>query len=268
MIIMCELYISVNAHSEAMFELRKLRLQQRPVSEFCSKQQLERFLTQRNQRPQGASGATVSDKPTNLVAEQARRFADRPQAADPQSLMPEGIRVEVRGLFERRRVSEVLQNPEIQGQLESALREDIARRQRRLQRRVGRRTQARAQHEPDTRGGVEGALLAAMRRGRVRAGTGRRVNPRPTGHHQRRAPPSGQGSRQYPPPPRRDQSQIVEQVRQSPALNSLNPQERDRVVAEIGHLVQQQLVSTALAGEFRGVLELHIQVLEVTVNIA
>ncbi len=60
--------------------------------------------------------------------------------------------------------------------------------------------------------------------------------------------------------PPRDQSGIVQRLRQSPALNSLGVEARDEIVAEVGSLVSQQLVTTALAGEFRGVLELHIQV--------
>ncbi len=244
-----------------MYELRKLQHQHRPVSEFCSKQQLESFFSQRNQRPQPARSSRAErsqaggGEAAGLVAQQARRFASEPQAADPQSLMPEGIRLEVRGLFESQRVSQVLQNPEMQQRLETALRETMARRHRRQQRRTGR-SRPRAQ-EPDNGGGV--GLVAAIRRGRLRPGSGRRPHTRSPARHPRRAPQVSQG-RQYPPPPRRDQNHIVEQVRQSPALNTLKPEERDRVVAEIGHLVQQQFVSTALSGEFRGVLELHIQV--------
>ncbi len=250
-----------------MYELRKLKHQHRPVSEFGNKQQLERFLTQRNQLPLNSEGANdqvaaPSDgEPESLVAQQARRFANEPQAADPQSLMPEGIRLEVRGLYESQRVSQVLRDPALQEQFESALRQEMSRHQRRQQRRTGRssRSQAQAQPEQDIRGGGRGDLLAAIRRGRSRGGGRRQASARSPAHQRRRAPP-GAPNRQYPPRPRRDQSGIVEQVRQSPTLNSLNPEERDRVVAEIGHLVQQQFVTTALTGEFRGVLELHIQV--------
>jgi hypothetical protein len=53
----------------------------------------------------------------------------------------------------------------------------------------------------------------------------------------------------------------VERLRQSPALNSLGEEARDEIVAEVGSLVSQQLVTSALAGDFRGILELHIQVM-------
>ena len=54
----------------------------------------------------------------------------------------------------------------------------------------------------------------------------------------------------------RDQSEIMSTLRQSPALNSLDPESRNEIFAEVGNLVQQQLVSSALSGEFRGVLEI------------
>ena len=62
------------------------------------------------------------------------------------------------------------------------------------------------------------------------------------------------------PIPRRNQARILDHLRRSPALNSLDQGAREEIVSEVSNLVHQQLVTSALSGEFRGVLELHIQV--------
>ena len=74
------------------------------------------------------------------------------------------------------------------------------------------------------------------------------------------APSHDQGCQQYHRIPRRDQTQIISQLRTSPALNRMDPEQRDELISEISNLVQRRLVTTTLSGELRGVLELHIQV--------
>lgn len=59
--------------------------------------------------------------------------------------------------------------------------------------------------------------------------------------------------------PQRDQSQIMRVLRDSPSLARLDREEREAILSDVGSLVQQRLVSNALSGEFRGVLEVHIQ---------
>ena len=59
--------------------------------------------------------------------------------------------------------------------------------------------------------------------------------------------------------PQRDQSQIMRVLRDSPSLARLGREEREAILSDVGGLVQQRLVSNALSGEFRGVLEVHIQ---------
>ena len=253
-----------------MYELRKLKLQHRPVSEFCNKQHLERFFSQRSSRPlsvpqpttaSAGAAAPENTQPRGNVAERARQFDSQAQAAPvtPERLMPESIQVEVQAVFEHQRVSSVLQGP-LQQEMERVLQEGLERRRRRQQRRPrhGSRAHNHGEHGPRSQ------LLASIRSGGRRSNSGsRRVQSQASAGGARvrsrvRFIPPENG--QYP-LPRRDQSRIVERVRQSPALNSLGPEARDRVVAEIGHLVQQQLVTSALSGEFRGVMELHIQVL-------
>lgn len=248
-----------------MYELRKLKLQHRPVSEFCNKQHLEQFFSQRCSRQQSVPQPTASAGAAALenahqsqgnVAERTRQFDSQAQAAPVprERLMPEAVQVEVQAVFERQRVSEVLQGP-MQQEMERVLQEGLERRRRRQQRRPrhGSRAHSHGEHGPRSQ------LLASIRGGSRRSSS-RRAQAQAGGARVRsrvRFVPPENG--QYP-VPRRDQSRIVERVRQSPALNSLGPEARDRVVAEIGHLVQQQLVSSALSGEFRGVMELHIQV--------
>ena len=74
------------------------------------------------------------------------------------------------------------------------------------------------------------------------------------------APSHDQGRQQRHRMPHRDQTQIISQLRTSPALNRMDPEQRDELISEISNLVQRRLVTTTLSGELRGVLELHIQV--------
>lgn len=175
----------------------------------------------------------------------------------PQSLRPEHIHNDMQALQELRVVRGILQGP-IHEQIDRALQEVLT--QQRLpghQRPRPRPRPRPAQAEVDeSEGGDEmnqapvGRLLAAGRR--QRGSRGRRVRfrsqiptPNPDGRY---------------PVPQRDQSAIVERLRQSPTLNSLGEEARDEIVAEVGSLVSQQLVTSALAGDFRGILELHVQV--------
>lgn len=95
-----------------------------------------------------------------------------------------------------------------------------------------------------------GRLLAVA--GQSRRQRGRRVRFRP------QVPtPNADGRYSV---PQRNQNEIVQRLRQSPALNSLGEEARDEILAEVGNLVSQQLVTSALSGDFRGILELHVQV--------
>lgn len=248
-----------------MFELRKLALHQRPVSESSSKQTLEEYFSNRPQlapylapaesntvepsgehQPKAEAGVEPSEARDAGGEEEARGEG----AATPQNLRPEEIMNDMQTLQERRLVHGILQGP-VHEEIDRTLREG----QRRPRPRVRQRP---LQAEESEEGGDEmnqppvGRLLAAGGQSRRQRGSrGRRVRFRyqvPT--------PNPDGRYAVPP---RDQSGIVQRLRQSPALNSLGVEARDEIVAEVGSLVSQQLVTTALAGEFRGVLELHIQ---------
>ena len=158
--------------------------------------------------------------------------------------MPSSVRLEIRGLIERQQVSEFLNSAHASA-IERTLQEGLERRHMRQQRRrilslpgqarqSGRGRQLeelRADPQTQDRAENEISTLAT------------------------RQPENGQYRM-----PQRDQSSILRQLQESPALNTLQPGERDRVLSEVDHLVQQHLVTSALSGEFRGVLELHIQV--------
>lgn len=222
-------------HSEQMFELRKLKLQQHPVSEFGNTHQLEKVI-------QCLSKPAQPEPATSSVSNRAQELSGRVADPEPQSLMPEGIQLEIRALFERRQVSQVLQGPMLE-EMEHVLQEGLNRHQRRRNRR---------RHRASNHGhGGERSILAAIRRSERSRSSG--------SNYRRRVTFQPPANGQYP-MPQRDQSTIVQQLRQSPALNSLGEEDRDRIVSEVSNLVQQQLVTSALSGEFRGVLELHIQV--------
>ena len=233
--------------SEEMFELRKLKHHQRPVSEFSSKQHLEQILqTKCKQAPN-----TDNAQATSLAHSRIKEFDSRAQAAESQqnhtqNLMPESIQLEIRGLFERHVVSGMLQSP-VQAELERVIQE--GQQQGRRPRRRHARPPPSAQHRAEG-AGAAGRVMAAVRSGARSRGAlyHRRV---------RHSRPPMDGN--YP-MPRRNQARIVDHLRQSPALNSLDQGAREEIVSEVSNLVHQQLVTSALSGEFRGVLELHIQV--------
>lgn len=99
---------------------------------------------------------------------------------------------------------------------------------------------------------LEISLAENLERHRSRSQPARR---RATHGDVRPRPPARE---QYP-VPSRDQSRIVSQLRESPGLRRLNPEQRDAVLAEVGSLVQRGIVRHTLRGDLRGRLELHIQ---------
>lgn len=230
-----------------MFELRKLKHHQRPVSEFSSKQHLEQvLLTKCKQAP----STDINAQATSLAHNRIKEFDSRAQAAESQqntqNLMPESIQLEIRGLFERHVVSGMLQSP-VQAELERVIQE--GQQQGRRPRRRRARPPPSAQQRAEV-AGAAGRVMAAVRSG---------ARSRGASYHRRvrhsRPPMDGN----YP-MPRRNQARILDHLRQSPALNSLDQGAREEIVSEVSNLVHQQLVTSALSGEFRGVLELHIQV--------
>ena len=226
-----------------MFELRKLKHHQHPVSEFSSKQHLEQTLLAKCKQSPSSDDAQAS----SLTHSRIKEFDSRAQAAqsqqNTQNLMPESIQLEIRGLFERHVVSGMLHSP-IQAEIERVIQEQ-QQQGRRPRRRRARPPPAQQQREA---AGAAGRVMAAVRSGARSRGASRRA---------RHARPPLDGN--YP-LPRRNQARILDHLRQSPALNSLDQGAREEIVSEVSNLVHQQLVTSALSGEFRGVLELHIQV--------
>ena len=228
--------------SDSVYELRKLQHQHKPVTEFGSKQALEELLEKRCHalpaRPESAAG------PYSEVDVRVKQFSSisngDASASSPQEHMSPSVRLEIRGLIERQRVRGFL-NSVHASDIERTLQEGLVRRNRRQQRREapGQARQGGRERLPEVRGDLQV---------QDHAESGISVSTP-------REPENGQYQM-----PRRDQSSIIRQLQESPALNTLQPVERDRVLSEVDHLVQQHLVTSALSGEFRGILELHIQV--------
>ena len=160
---------------------------------------------------------------------------------DSDSFKPEEVLQEVRGLLEQQRVTEFLQNETGRQHLEQILMETIEQRQNEQRRRSQRRHVRFANSEPT----VASSGQATISR-----------------NH---APSRSQGRHQHYRMPRRDQTQIISQLRTSPALNRMEPEQRDELISEISNLVDRRLVTTTLSGELRGVLELHIQVYNIII---
>ena len=247
-----------------MFELRKLTYQQRPVSEFGGKVTLEQHLANRPQPRQPAAsppsdGAEARDaeEPPQEASISARVRQLEPAELETETQRPEAIQQDMQVLQELRVVNGILQGPvhdEINQALLDGMDRNHSRQRPRMHSRASQPADRRAERGED--GGDEmtpapvGRLLGRSRR--QRGGHGRRVRFRPQ-------IPTPNADGRYP-VPRRDQSAIVECLRRSPALNSLGEEARDEIMAEVGGLVSQQLVTSALSGDFRGTLELLIQV--------
>ena len=222
-----------------MYELRKLQHHHRPVTGFGSKLALEELLERRRQAaPPPAETLRANDEAGSEFAERVRRFQTRFQtitsavnsgdADSAQEHMPPSVRLEI----------------------ERTLNKALERRERQMQQ---QRRRARPQTRPAQGRRMPGDGLGEPHDGDGHSALGGAavVTLRPM-----RQPENGQ---QYP-MPQRDQSSILRHLRESPALGSLQPAERDRIVDEVDNLVQQHLVTSTLSGELRGVLELHIQV--------
>ena len=209
-----------------MYELRKMK-HEKPVTttKENTKKLLEKFVLQKDARVARSAG------------KRKKKFAEHPPELTRQesdSFKPEEVLQEVRSLLEQQRVTEFLQNEIEKQHLEQVLMEAIQRRQNGQQRRSQRRHIRFANSQP---------VMSTPTTSR---------NSAPSSYDQRRQ----QRYRM----PRRDQTQIISQLRTSPALNRMDPEQRDEVISEISGLVQRRLVTTTLSGELRGVLELHIQV--------
>lgn len=230
--------------SDAVYELRKLQHHHKPVSGFDSKLALEELLEKRRTAPPPTESAMA--EVGSEVDRQVRHFHSIGAAAGAQEHMPTTVRLEIRGLNDQHRVSEMLNSARAE-EIERTLGENLQRRNQQTQRRQQRRARPPVPHPPG--------------RGETLRDDGFNYSPalgrsRPT----LRQPENGQ----YP-MPQRDQNSILRHLQDSPALGSLQPADRDRIVGEVDNLVQQHLVTSTLSGELRGVLELHIQVRKKTV---
>jgi len=193
------------------------------------------------------------------VSQRVHQFNPPAEAATAaQSFMPNNIRLDMQSLLERQIVHEVLQGPA--EEIDRVLREGIDDRRARRRPRPRPRPRPQVLREQDgDDGGDEMGSGSNSHPGRLFSRATHRGRSQNRRVHFAPPIPTPDASGRYP-IPRRDQSVIVERLRQSPALNSLGGEARDEIVAEVSGLVSRQLVTSALAGDFRGVLELHIQV--------
>ena len=213
-----------------MYELRKMK-HEKPVTNTKenTKKLLEKLVLQRDVRVTRSAGKKRKKLAKKLEQSELSR-------QDSDSFKPEEVLQEVRGLLEQQRVTDFLQNEAERQRLEQILMETIERRQNEQRRRSQRRHVRFANSESTT------------------ASSG------PTTVSRNPTPSRSRGRQQHYRMPRRDQTQIISQLRTSPGLNRMDPEQRDEVISEISNLVDRGLVTTTLSGELRGVLELHIQV--------
>ena len=196
-----------------------------------TKKLLEKLVQQKDARLTRSAGKKKKKlvKKFEQSAELSRQESD--------SFQSEEVLQEVRSLLEQQRVTEFLQNEIERQHLEQVVMQAIERRQNEQQRRSQRRHVRFATNESTA------------------ASSNPTVSRNPTASHSQ-----GRRQQQHYRMPQRDQTQIISQLRTSPALNRMDPEQRDELISEISNLVQRRLVTTTLSGELRGVLELHIQV--------
>ena len=189
-----------------MFELRRLRLQEKPVSECGQREELETMLQRRKVKP-------------NPVPQTETEEASLTQ-------QPNAIIVEIRGLVEQRPVSSILQSQTSRRNLEEA----VQRSSERSRRLVARRAQGRPP-------------VSNRRRSTIEQSSRRHSLPVGWGALDESDAQPGTNARD----------------RQQWRTWDMNQIQRHTVAAEIGDLIQQQVVTSTLVSDFRGVLELHVQ---------
>lgn len=97
--------------SDLMYELRRIRFGDRPVTGQNNRENIEKFISKHMQEPAGASHGK-DNVPANVDAVDVHR--------------PEAVVVEVQGVFEQRRVSSILQTSNFRRHLENIIRGSIA----------------------------------------------------------------------------------------------------------------------------------------------
>ena len=216
-----------------MYELRRISHKCKPVSRHDQRDALEALLQRRSElvsrceTTQEDLACAVKNATLTTAGRENCTGTDADVENDSErSFRPESVVIEVRGLFEQRPVSSLLEST-FRSSLERALRQTERQRRRR----------SRPTPAPRRRGGPA-PQLATNGRARARSPrSARRTASRPVHRPANGSPPAPDGLQEH-----------VEQMQRNEAL------------VEINELLQQQVVTHLLAGEFHGVLEVHLRV--------
>ncbi|XP_025093726.1 LOW QUALITY PROTEIN: uncharacterized protein LOC112563692 [Pomacea canaliculata] len=214
--------------SDLMYELRRIRFGDRPVTGQNNRENIEKFISKHMQEPAGASHGK-DNVPANVDAVDVHR--------------PEAVVVEVQGVFEQRRVSSILTS-NFRRHLENIIRGSIASASQRP--RVSNISHPVISAQPTVATTEEdrptSSALTDASEVSIAPSTQDRVSTL-----QRTSRPL-----QWP-------SGDATADREQEAWNSISQVQHEDMVYEISELLHRRLVSSALSSEFRTVMELQIQ---------
>lgn len=233
--------------SDLMYELRRIEHGERPVTGQNHREQIASFIAKHVPEPEGAtSGKNV---PANVDAVEEHR--------------PEAVVVEVQGVVEQRRVSSMLQSSNFRRHLENIIRGSLTSASQSASAAASTataRTRAFSSPRPATpevaavnvnRAQSSPQESVASRVEDVAAVPAVQPRPRESG-----SPPTSQSQPRAhaEPAPARE-----EQNTERNLWDSISEVQHEEMVYEISDLLHRRLVSSALASEFRTIMELHVQ---------
>ncbi|XP_013383177.1 uncharacterized protein LOC106153697 [Lingula anatina] len=262
--------------SEIMYELRRIQHGERPVSGTDSREQLESFFAKR----MSVASNEKENAPANVDSVEQHR--------------PESIVVEVSGLFEQRRVSSILQSARFRQNLENIIRGSLGGIRRNEPRRQSpadtTETQISELRRAPSQTSIVSSSSSSSHPSDYGAAAPRQTAPNPV-------PPVNRARIPQPPPAPNSltqqnsplEAQVQRQEVQPPSDNHTSAQQQQGVpvderwiqdariqqqvntwgfeedvrqealVQEISELLHRQLVTSALEGDSRPLLEMHIQ---------
>lgn len=233
--------------NDLMFELRRIRHGERPVTGQNNRENIANFMSKHLQEPAGASSGKTNI-PANVDAVEEHR--------------PEAILVEVQGVIEQRRVSSMLQTQSFRRHLENIIRGSIAAASRpRLplpRSDIARPSTLVAPSPREEASAGEDVQSDRSRSSSVSAGSSDHVvpdrQPAVRAPQQQRASPA-----LSPAPAQRSPNPEADRGTERQLWNTISEVQHEEMVYEISELLHRRLVSTTLGSEFRGHMELHLQ---------
>lgn len=233
--------------NDLMFELRRIRHGERPVTGQNNRENIASFISKHLQEPVGA-GTGKDNVPANVDAVEEHR--------------PEAVVVEVQGVFEQRRVSSMLQTQSFRRHLENIIRGSIVSASRPRPPRPQASAESVRPSTPVQRDAAVDAYGNRSRSSSVSGGSNRSSAEERLHSTIRESAPTPQprrlvqATRQSSP---REEVAAGENGGERQLWNTISEVHHEEMVYEISELLHRRLVSSSLASEFRGLMEVQLQ---------